>query len=265
MPMQPMSAPPAPSSSKMGMGLSVVAVILAVLALVMSLVIPGPVGVKGDAGAPGATGAIGPTGNTGPQGPQGPAGTAGTNGINCWDLNQNGVPDPATEDLNLDGLVNVLDCQGAQGPAGPQGPQGPPGPGTIMAYSERVATQALVGCTNYLSVTITVPSAGSVTLVSSLHVWIDHTNGVTDGWTFMTRTTATDCSISFADPHSFLMEVSGAAPTDSTINMGGALTNMYPVAAAGTYTFYLNSQMYSGESAGDTAVNGSVIATFFPG
>src|SRR3989337_1295141 len=72
MPMQPMSAPPAPSSSKMGMGLSVVAVILAVLALVLSLMIPGPVGVKGDAGATGATGDRGPTGPQGPQGPPGP-------------------------------------------------------------------------------------------------------------------------------------------------------------------------------------------------
>ena len=97
-----------------------------------------------------------------------------------------------------------------------------------------------------------------------MHVWIEHTNGITDGWVFMTRTTAADCGISFADPTSALNEVSGAAPTDSTINMAGALTNMYPVAAAGTYTFYLNSQMYSGESASDTIVNGSVIATFYP-
>ena len=38
-------------------------------------------------------------------------GTPGTPGLNCWDLNQNGVPDLATEDLNGDGVVDVLDCR----------------------------------------------------------------------------------------------------------------------------------------------------------
>jgi hypothetical protein len=133
-----------------------------------------------------------------------------------------------------------------------------------MAYSERVGTLVMVGCTNYISVTITVPSAGSVTLVSSLHAWIEHTVGTTDIWPFMARTTATDCGLAFSDPTAFLFEVPGPNPTDPLINMAGGLTNMFPVAAAGTYTYYLNTYMLSGESAGDTAVNGSIIATFFP-
>ena len=41
-------------------------------------------------------------------------------GLHCWDVNQNGVADPA-EDKNNDGLVNTLDCQGAQGAQGLQG------------------------------------------------------------------------------------------------------------------------------------------------
>lgn len=70
-----------------------------------------------------------------PEGPEGPAGADGQNGadgqdgadgadgINCWDLNGNGIGDIA-EDLNGDGIVDVLDCRGPEGPEGPEGPAG---------------------------------------------------------------------------------------------------------------------------------------------
>ena len=38
----------------------------------------------------------------------------------CWDLNGNGVADPA-EDINGDTVVNRLDCAGPQGVAGADG------------------------------------------------------------------------------------------------------------------------------------------------
>jgi len=66
------------------------------------------------------------SGGAGPTGPTGAAGTAGTNGnngISCWDLNANGVNDPA-EDINSDGNWDGLDCQGAAGVAGPTGATG---------------------------------------------------------------------------------------------------------------------------------------------
>jgi len=52
------------------------------------------------------------------QGPAGPAGPAGQRGQACWDLNNNGVGNVATEDRNGDGLVNVDDCRGDPGPTG---------------------------------------------------------------------------------------------------------------------------------------------------
>ena len=39
-------------------------------------------------------------------------GLKGADGINCWDLNANGLNDPA-EDINNDGLFNTLDCGGS--------------------------------------------------------------------------------------------------------------------------------------------------------
>jgi octaheme c-type cytochrome (tetrathionate reductase family) len=56
-------------------------------------------------------GCSGDDGKDGTTGPVGPAGTTGTTGISCWDLNQNGVADLATEDTNKDGKVDVNDCR----------------------------------------------------------------------------------------------------------------------------------------------------------
>jgi len=52
----------------------------------------------------------GKDGTDGLNGADGADGLDGAAGISCWDLNQNGVPDPASEDLNGDGAVNTLDC-----------------------------------------------------------------------------------------------------------------------------------------------------------
>ena len=55
------------------------------------------------------TGCEGDDGRDGADGVAGAPGADGTDGVNCWDLNANGVADPA-EDLNGDGVVDVEDC-----------------------------------------------------------------------------------------------------------------------------------------------------------
>ena len=57
-------------------------------------------GCEADDGAPGADGT---------DGVNGVDGNDGSDGVACWDLNANGQPDPE-EDLNNDGVVDVLDC-----------------------------------------------------------------------------------------------------------------------------------------------------------
>lgn len=52
------------------------------------------------------------TGCEGPPGPQGPPGSPG--GLMCWDINGNGVGDPA-EDRNSDTIFDALDCRGPLG------------------------------------------------------------------------------------------------------------------------------------------------------
>ncbi len=85
-------------------------------------------GVVDVADCRGAAGESGPAGEEGEPGPQGDPGEAGPMGIACWDLNGNGVRDPASEDVNGDGMVNVQDCRGEEGMAGPEGAQGLQGP-----------------------------------------------------------------------------------------------------------------------------------------
>lgn len=65
--------------------------------------IPGIPGAKGDQGEPGIDGSNG---------------IDGVAGINCWDLNENGATDLASEDTNQDGVVNVIDCRGEKGDTG---------------------------------------------------------------------------------------------------------------------------------------------------
>ncbi|PCJ89397.1 MAG: hypothetical protein COA57_02015 [Flavobacteriales bacterium] len=48
---------------------------------------------------------------------------AGGAGLHCWDLNGDGIKDPA-EDVNNDAVWNALDCQGIDGAQGPTGPTG---------------------------------------------------------------------------------------------------------------------------------------------
>ena len=60
-------------------------------------------------------------------------GPAGTNGVHCWDLNGNGINDPA-EDINSDGSWNALDCAGATGAVGATGPAGSNGAAGINGF-----------------------------------------------------------------------------------------------------------------------------------
>lgn len=72
-------------------------------------------------GCAGDDGKDGAAGTPGTPGVPGTPGTAGTNGINCWDLNQNGVADLATEDTDKNGTVDVNDCRAPSGAYDPAG------------------------------------------------------------------------------------------------------------------------------------------------
>ena len=236
-PMQPPYAvPPAPSSGGSGVGkmLGPIALALALVALAVNFVVPGPQGAAGVDGTDGVNGTNGTNGPQGPTGPRGPAGADGINGINGTD--------------------------GATGPAGP---------GTLANYSVVAPWQAgglpLFGCTNVMTVDLTVPSAGYVVVIATVHVWVEHLAGNTDTWTiFESATGPADCSDTDPTRNVFFQEISNSLAADTFMNEAGSVVNTFSVGGAGTYSFYVNSMMYTGETAGDRVSEASCVVIFYP-
>jgi formylglycine-generating enzyme required for sulfatase activity len=93
-------------------------------------------------------------------------GPQGIPGLACWDLNGDGMQD-AAEDVNLDGLWDAADCQGAQGepglpgeagPAGPEGPQGPQGEQGIQGETGPAGPAGTgLSCANQYAIQAVVP------------------------------------------------------------------------------------------------------------
>jgi len=239
--------------------LSVVAVLLAVAALAVAVVVPGSAGlagadgVDGQDGATGARGATGATGVQGPAGPQGPAGADGAdglNGINCWDLNGNGVPDVATEDLNGDTVVDVLDCTG------------PAGPGAVLDLGTGAFTPLTATCAevNGAAVTLTVPGPGTVVVTATVWVRLEHTAGSPEQAVFLLSPTSADCT---DDRWHTYYTLANDEPTGYYINSVFVMEPL-PVGAAGTYTLYLNARMTTGVTANDGILSVGTIGVFYP-
>ncbi len=244
-----MGSPPA-GGGGLAKVLGIVGVLLAVAALAINFVIPGPAGSVGPAGPAGPTGQTGLTGAPGPQGPQGPI---GPNGYSCWDLNQNGIADPA-EDINLDTVVDTRDCQG---------PQGPIGPGGIMASvsvnSGDVVPTVCTAVTG-LNVAINVPGPGTVVAHASVMFSIAHTAGTTDEVDMTLAPAADSCIV---DSWTTFAYVSSPEPT-GTYWPQVVLQKSFSVATGGTYTYYVNARGFFGAGAGDTIRYSSLVVVFYP-
>jgi hypothetical protein len=207
----------------------------------------------------GTQGAQGPAGLQGPPGPQGDPGAQGppgSNGLNCWDLNGNGAPDPATEDLNGDLVVDVNDC------TGPQGPPGAPG-GAIVATAINIAPIPITAaCSSFAGseVAIPVPGSGTVVVSATVVVRLDHTNGVRDNAWLSLSDVAADCAFTAETSLALVPDVEPTAWYYITV----PILRAFVVGSSGSYTYYLNGIMAVGASASDSFANSSVVAVFYP-
>jgi hypothetical protein len=258
------------SKTNMWQVIAMVSLIIAVVALIMPFVIPAPEGPEGPQGVPGDDGQDGDDGDTGPQGPQGlqgpdgqqgTPGTDGVDGVACWDLNENGQMDVATEDINGDLAVNVADCTGSTGAVGPQGPIGPPGNGTVMAWSIGNVTAVSSSCTQLLgfNVTIKAQSDGHIVVTSKLHVQLDHGPGVTDRMEFKISPVQLDCAF---DEWSGFETVENQLPVDSYESIN--TIHRVEQVTAGTHTFYVSALVISFGPGPFVVQGGYMIAVFYP-
>ena len=258
------------SKTNMWQAIAIVSLIIAVVALIMPFMIPapegpeGPRGVAGDDGQDGDDGDTGPQGDVGAQGPQGLPGTDGTNGsdgVACWDLNENGQMDIATEDINGDLAVNVADCTGLTGDVGPQGPIGPPGNGTVMAWSVGNATDVSSNCTQLLgfNVTIKAQSDGYIVVTSMLHILLYHGPGIPDRMEFKISPVQLDCA---RDEWSGVAIVENQLPMD-VYESTNTIHRVEPV-TAGTHTFYVSAESISFGPGPFVVLGGYMIAVFYP-
>ena len=192
------------------------------------------------AGAPGPQGPQGPKGDAGAPGAKGDAGAPGAKGDPC----------PSTDPA----------CRG------PQGEQGDPGPSNLIASSVSGQTTTINStCTNYLNgeVTITVPGPGKIAVDASTNVKLSHTSGTTDYLQLMIGTSTTDC----ADQYGAYHRVPAGLPTETSSDryqLNQPVMRVFTVAAAGTYTYYLNGRMNSGQDSGDVFFWNRMTATYFP-
>jgi len=262
--------------------LSTVAVLLAVAALGINFVIPGPMGpigpagaagAKGDTGSQGLQGLQGPAGATGAQGPAGATGATGATGP-TGPAGATGPQGPMgpTGAQGPQGPVGATGPQGPQGPAGPQGPtgaqgptgpQGPAGPGTLMNISSTGSTTTIgTACTNYAGglVSITVPSNGYVFVQAQLWMLISHTAGTDDSGFVGIGSTPTDCG----SPYNLWPFFIPAADVTNPAQRVPAFAQRAFVVAAGTSTFYLNAYMQVGQDAADRLWFANMVVMFYP-
>jgi hypothetical protein len=263
------------------------------LALVGMVMFPGPAGPKGDQGT------LGIQGDQGLQGNQGLPGNTGLTGLACWDLNGNRVGDLATEDINGDLVVDVLDCAGAQGSQGqdglacwdlngngvgdvatedkngdlvvdvldcagaqgPQGLQGPPGPGTLMVSTiSGTLTTITVSCQAFMQLTITVPADGQIVISAWQYDLLSHTNGQTDAYWFKITIDVARCDLIDNQLGVYYIE-SGAS---SAVYGSTQSSQWIETVTAGTYTYYLAGYMAAGQDAADWYARGTMVAVFYP-
>lgn len=118
------------------------------------------------------------------------------------------------------------------------------------------------GCTSIHMVTFTVPSAGTLVITSTVHAWIDHTVGTPDLWHFVHSTTPSLCAAA-PDTISHYAYYWASIPTE-TFDQTGTMVNAISIIGAGTYTYFLNTDMAIGESAGDMISQAETVMVFYP-
>jgi hypothetical protein len=205
---------------------AIVSLIVAVLALIMPFVIPGPEGQEGPQGVPGEDGDDGPKGDDGDTGPQGPT--------------------------------------GAQGPQGPQGPAGP-GALIYESVGLSFPVRPNETCGRVMDLTVTVAndvSPGSTIIVTVTVVTkLQHQVGVYDFMELFISNIPDDCT-----HYPGHMEVNAPPdlPTFAYISTTTFQRLFYyPIGFSGGETLYVNCRFSMGWDIDDRISTGTSVAVYY--
>lgn len=131
-----------------------------------------------------------------------------------------------------------------------------------MVYNTSIDDTVLfpAPCYNFLSITIDVPSAGTIVITANVRLTIEHTVGIEDQWALAVTEDPGTCMLS---PGVWIDEIPDQYPTEAMTQKSGHVQTAYDV-IAGSYTYYLNGWMYTGMSAGDIERSSHAVAVFYP-
>jgi hypothetical protein len=138
----------------------------------------------------------------------------------------------------------------------------PTSSGTVMSQASVGGPYDIAGtCTHYpnAQVTIVVPGPGTVVVSATVGVGINHTFGVNDIAQIVLAGSNTECTV---NNFTAFVSVPASLPTDPFHYQTVSLLRPFPVAGAGSHTFFVNGMMSSGASQRDRFDSASLVAVF---
>jgi len=134
-------------------------------------------------------------------------------------------------------------------------------------YNPKISTSStfdttVIGtdCTNYLSVSITVPGPGTIDVSASSILYLSHTLNTEDSSAISIGSNSTDCGDFIGVSY---IRIPPNSPTNE-VKITSTPRNVYTVDTAGTYNYYLNGLMLIGQNSLDRFWYARMYATWYP-
>ena len=131
-----------------------------------------------------------------------------------------------------------------------------------MAVNSTNVSSVFGACTHFTNATIsiTVTGAGTVVVAAVVQIDLDQIASEVDYAGIFLADSAADCTVDVATFRHKVPDNSPAAIYPFT----ATLQKPFTVTAAGTYTYYVNGEMFSGSGGNDACTSVGLIAVFYP-
>ncbi|MGP8078403.1 MAG: hypothetical protein ACLQD8_07525 [Thermoplasmata archaeon] len=145
---------------------------------------------------------------------------------------------------------------------GHTGPQGTPGGGAVVDQATQVGAVGLSSCSDYAGAQVgfTTTSGGTVVVTAVVWVEVSHSAGNETQIELNLGQTTSDCSSDFS-----LVDIASSQPPGLLV-VSTTLVRDFAISTAGTYTFYVNGDLYYSAGAFDSAAieKCTTVGMFYP-